>query len=337
MTQREFKELIDKYLSGQCNEQEVQLLHKFYDHFQTDELWQDSLGNKDNFETALLTDINRRIDRKERKEYEESRVTSYLSLKIAASIILMISIGLWVFQGVNNSGKTGEANMVQKMTHRGQKSTVLLSDGTKIKLNSNSKVSFPEHFSDSKREIVLEGEAFFEVARDESRPFIIHSGELVTTVLGTSFNIKAFPEENIQVTVATGKVKVESQSDDKEGIRSMYLVPNEQANFDFDSKLFEKRIVDLEEFLAWKEGQLRFKEIELQEATKILERWYGISISFKNEEVKHCKIRSGRYKDENLYNILQSFSYILNIEYEVKDQHNIVISGKGCGQETLSP
>jgi hypothetical protein len=111
----------------------------------------------------------------------------------------------WYLLGKDLFGSSKETKFITSSTPRGQKSLITLPDGSRVFLNSESSISYPEFFSKDKREISLTGEAFFDVTRDENRPCIIHSGNVVTKVLGTSFNIQAFDGKDILVTVATGK------------------------------------------------------------------------------------------------------------------------------------
>ena len=231
MDKKQFLRLRDKYLKGECSEEEKKLMDDFYRSYQEKgEDWEE-LGLPDNslVRDELYEAVRSRITEKtitekaitektinaktitERKHarivIRESRVAPYM--KVAASIALAVVVisTYLLWQG---TGQPNGLAMLEKTTQHGQKSTVVLEDGTKISLNSGSRLTYPAQFDKDSREVVLEGEAFFEVTRNTEKPFIVRSGDLVTTVLGTSFNIKAFPTENIAVTVATGKVRVEN-------------------------------------------------------------------------------------------------------------------------------
>lgn len=331
MNKKEFQELLDKHLQGQSNPQEEELLSKFYGHFQKEEQWPESLGNQQLFGLDLLNDINKSIEKKERSESKERSITFGAFIRIAASILLVVSAGLVGWRYMKNP----QDSIVQheKVTLAGQKSTVVLADGTQVRLNSESKLSFPDQFDADRRVVRLEGEAFFDVVRDVRRPFIIVSGELTTTVLGTSFNIEAFREEDIKVTVATGKVRVQSSVTNKDGkLSEVILTPNQQLHYSLTDSEMEVKEVDLSKYLAWKEGIIRFEKTSLNEAVKVLERWYGVEISLSNDQLGSCVIRNGKYEDENLYNILKSFEYFLDIHFEVLNAKQIRISGNGCGE-----
>lgn len=342
MTERAFNELVDKYLDGKCNEKEVALLHRFYDEFQKGVKWDKYLGAEKIFGRGLFSDIEENIARIEQADSTKEK-SDFSFRKVAASIALIACVALAVFflmKGSDQKPKT-----LTKATIAGQKSTIVLADGTKIRLNSESTLIYPEKFEHNKRMIRLKGEAFFEVARDEKRPFIIKSGEITTTVLGTSFNVSAFPDEEIEVTVATGKVRVEhgdtKNTDQTEGMpgstqglkpkaESQLLTPGQQATFNPLTKALFKQEVDIIPYLAWASGEVFFEEKSLGEAVNELERWFGAKIEFEQDVAKQCIIESARFKDENLNNILRALSLLVEFDYQIKEGNQIVITGTGC-------
>lgn len=329
MDKKTFQDLLDKYLQGNCNEEEAQLLFKFYDYFQGDKLWNDQLGDQEIVERDLFKQIERNIERKEREAYNEAKSKRPVLLRVGALLLVLMTIGVSTWFYFHEFAQ--EVKLMEAATKEGQKSTVMLSDGSQVRLNSDSKLTFPETFDAHTRKVYLEGEAYFDVARDEKRPFVIQSGKIATTVLGTSFNVKAFSGEDAEVTVASGKVQVEHVPGEAgEAGESVLLMPKQQAHFDLSKRSFLVREVDLEDYLSWKEGIIKFENTELKDAVKTLERWYGVHIKLENEKLAHCMIRTGTYENENLYNILRSFKYFLGVEIDVQDQNHITIKGTGC-------
>ena len=326
-----FERLLKKYEAGLCSKNEKQLLIEFYEAYQKKQNWQKELGNQKVLESELLDKINFKIAKAENVNITYNKKSVLVPILRIAAVIVIVLIAYFAahqHSGVPNNDNDQSA-MIEKVTQRGQKYTVTLSDGTQIKLNSDSKLVYPKRFDNKKREVFLEGEAFFDVVKDEKRSFIIKSADLTTTVLGTSFNVKAFPQEISQVTVATGKVRVTS-GNSQSTIKSHLLTRGEQINYNPSSGRIRKNEVDIERFLAWKDGILNFEEMKLHEAAKILERWYGVTIAFDNESIRHCRIVRGTYKDENLFNVLKSFQYFLGFEYKVVDGNYITIFGNGC-------
>ncbi|WPP50774.1 FecR family protein [Catalinimonas niigatensis] len=328
MNESQFRQLLDRYLKGECTSEEISLLHHFYDSFQGETVVE-ALDPVDMWlwEEKNSRLIAQRMDYMERRAYDEqsskrSKLRSLL--KTVASLLLIIGLGIGSYVAYLNM-PAPEIVWLEKTTQRGQKATITLTDGTRVYMNVDSKLSFPEHFAPDKREVILEGEAFFDVAKNPKRPFIIRSGELTTTVLGTSFNVKAFKDEPLNVTVVSGRVKVNShgQNDTSDTVT---LEPHQQAFYD---GVLSKRKVDISQFIAWKEKVIHLEEVSLAEAVVVLERWFNVSITLENEEISACKI-SGKYINENLINIMKSFEHILGIEYRIDGERKITITGKGC-------
>lgn len=323
MKKHELEKLLDKYLKGNCNEQEMKLLHQFYDSFQDDEI-----EMQPHEIVELQNDIYHEVDHSisETKKKSIRLQINPAWVKTAALLVFVLGIGLLAYFEKSPEPLMTSTSLawVEKTTKNGQRATFELMDGSKVHLNAGSTLSFPEDFEGDIREVHLVGEAFFEVKRDTKKPFIVKSGNIETTVLGTSFNIKSYKNEPDQVTVATGKVKVSSTSN---GLTdAVFLEPQQQAIFD---QSLEKKNVDLEPYLAWRDKVLHFDRLALSEAVPILERWYGVSISIENEDVLKCKI-SGKYKNESLVNVLHSMEYILGIDYQFQKERSLLIRGGSC-------
>lgn len=243
--------------------------------------------------------------------------------KIAA--VLLVAIGLvWIVSRQDQpDASLSSVQLVGKTTTKGQKSTFALSDGTIVKLNAASKIEFPSKFDPDKREVHLEGEAFFEVTRDEARPFTVYSGDIETTVLGTSFNVEAYPEQDeIKVALVSGKVEVKSTLDNKSGAdigtdNSTILKPNEMATFLKGQNKINKKRFELEEITGWKDGVLVLKNANLAQIREKLENWYGVGIAYTNSRFEEGDI-TANYYNEPLENVLKSLGYTLRFEYSIK-------------------
>lgn len=165
---------------------------------------------------------------------------------------------------------------------RGGEYELLLSDNTKVWLNSESELSFPTLFTGSQREVVLKGEAYFEVSPDQTRPFVVHTPHNVQiNVLGTSFNVEAYPDDRqVQTTLCSGSVRV------SEGELSIVLEPNQQAIYSVDEGSLISRKVDARNYVSWKEGLFVFDEESLESLMRKLSRWYDVEVVFESEELK---------------------------------------------------
>lgn len=215
--------------------------------------------------------------------------------------------------------KKDQIAVIEKICPAGQKSTITLTDGTRIKLNANSKLTFPETFSADSREVELVGEAFFEVTRDPSRPFTITTGDLKTRVLGTSFNIMAYPACNkIKVAVATGKVSVKS-FDENEQKNEVTLLPNEMALYSKISHELSLKSFDQEEELAWKDGILIFKNQNINGITAELAKWYGVSFVL-DKKLNIDKDYTGRFDNKSLDEVLTGMSFVFDFEFKIDNK-----------------
>lgn len=256
---------------------------------------------------------------------------------IAATFLLAVSIGLFLFfpeikQEKNEAIENTEIlNWIVKENPSGKKTKFQLPDGTVIWLNSESTISYNDSFKIGKREIWLNGEAFFEVKKDSLRPFIIYSGELNTQVLGTSFNIDSYEAgKNIKVTVISGKVQVnvESKLSDSQ-IQQATLLPGEQVTFDKIASKMEIKEVDVIPVVLWREKTLIFENEPLKEVLVKLERWFGVEIENGNPKIQNCLIK-GTFQDESLKNILTTIQYSLGFEFEIKNNKKIFMKGGNC-------
>jgi transmembrane sensor len=246
----------------------------------------------------------------------------HLVRSAVAVFLLLLAIGGAVFYQSRNSPSPDnglvDSHMIVMKAGVGEQVKVILPDSSMIWLNALSSLSYPEHFSKENREVKLTGEAFFNVHHDKSRPFSIHSKGITTKVLGTSFNIRAFHDENVTVTVVSGSVSVEN--DFIPSRQPLRLEPGKQAVYELHNASFSIRDVDPENFYAWTHGMICFNNDSLSTVTKILERWYGVSIVLKGNVNNKIKI-NGRYKNKDLRAILDGlqFMYDLSCEYPGKD------------------
>ncbi|MEQ9286864.1 MAG: DUF4974 domain-containing protein [Cyclobacteriaceae bacterium] len=242
----------------------------------------------------------------------KTRPFSYYAIAASLSAIILVSL-FWVFSSELTSTKTMPevVSIVERSTERGQRSNLVLKDGTKIKLNSQSFLTYPKSFQKDLREVQVTGEAFFEVKRDENRPFMVHMGEVSLKVLGTSFNIRAYPDENkLKISLATGKVEVI-----RNGVVEATLTPNREAVYDRFSGQITTSEFDPRFTLAWKEDKIKFQKASFTEIVNVLEKWYDVSFSY--DEAINVKDFTGEFENMTLEDILKGMQHSLNFEYEI--------------------
>lgn len=244
--------------------------------------------------------------------------------KVAASVILLAGLS-YLFIQYRKAPRTGEHKQirVEKANQRGERTKLTLEDGTIVWLNAESSLHFPEKFEKGSREVYLEGEAFFEVSRDEERPFLIHSGDVLTKVLGTSFNVNAYPDHPMVVTVNSGKVYLTDTGDN-----AVYLEAGQQTSFVPDQGFSAAKQVNAAEYSDWTRGTLNLNNKSLAEAALLLERWYNVDIRLTNKNLENCVI-AGEHTNESLGNVLEALRFVFHIDY-IRRDGEVVISGKGC-------
>jgi transmembrane sensor len=235
---------------------------------------------------------------------------------VAASLALIIIIGIALFSNRINTKDASIADnsneMISKITAAGEKLTVQLSDGTIIKLNSETKLIYPERFSDSIRLVYLDGEAFFEVAKNTEKPFVIKTRLAEAEVLGTSFNIKAFEnDEDMKMALISGSVRLKNKLGGEQ-----ILKPYEMGIIKHNQPVILTDQFDVKEVVGWKDGILLFKKATFEHVIKTLESWYGVEI--ENPSIKTRGVYSGEFRNETLENVLTGIAYTYGLSYEIK-------------------
>ena len=214
------------------------------------------------------------------------------------------------------SGNTKETLLNTLVVPQGGEYSLVLSDGTRVFVNAMSKLVFPVRFSGNKREITLEGEAYFEVAKDKSKPFIVTIKGVQVEVLGTSFNIKAYPDDNHSfTTLVEGKVKLSSGNQTSDGY---FLEPDHQAVYDPTSGRMVINKVDARQIVQWTSGRYSFTNETLEEIMKTLSRWYDFNCRFQDEALKKIRFEGGLNKYESINPILDIINETGKVKVTVK-------------------
>jgi len=261
------------------------------------------------------------------KKNRNSRSIKYWS-SIAAAIVFLFSVSVVFYQITkpDRIQKQKTEALIVKSNPAGQKLKVFLPDGSIVWLNSASDLSYEKEFDDSTRNLYLKGEAYFEVIKDAKRPFVVHTGDLATTAIGTSFNIEAFDTNKITVSLTSGSVNVESNIPNKEPV-SIRLSPGEGVLFDVNATQEIKKIpIDINGVRLWKDGILKLSDASLKETVTVLERWYGVKIEIIHSSSRHWKV-NGVFDNEYLENVLNSLSFSQGFEYSMTG-NNVQIAFK---------
>ncbi|MEX2336254.1 MAG: FecR domain-containing protein [Fulvivirga sp.] len=246
------------------------------------------------------------------------------------SVLLVISFLLFERSIDNAIEKETAVEKIVKENPLGQKSTIFLRDGSEIILNSGSRITYDETFGKTERQIYLEGEAFFKVAKNKHLPFKVFANGLVTTALGTSFNVKAYKEgENTKVTLLSGSVLVHnSTKDGKDAVDPLMLIPGEQAIYaSGERKSLTKNTFDVQLETGWKDGIIVFKDESADNVFSYLEKWYGVKIAEVNQSSKKWNY-SGQFQNMSLHGVLTSIGFTMGFEFLLKENNVKIIHKK---------
>ena len=324
--------IIRKYFTGTIKDKESQLLQEWQNESSTNEdilgsmrhVWAERSTEPELVNTeAVIDKIWHEGVEKSGQRHKKYTDWEYV-YKVAAVILIFIVTPLLEYKVLRHTQQSEGQNdfaKVIKENPAGQKVRINLPDGSIAWLNGASAVCYEAHFNDSIRLVELKGEAFFEVMKDASRPFVVQSGHLRTIALGTSFNINAYPGENvIRVSLITGKVKVKDEIGRK---KDLTLNPGQEVVYREGPNDLEQRKFDTDEVTGWKEGKLIFKGADYQEVVDRLKIWYGVNIKTVGEPPAHLQLTT-TYDNETLVNILKNIRFGKEFNYELKENELIL-------------
>jgi ferric-dicitrate binding protein FerR (iron transport regulator) len=247
--------------------------------------------------------------------------------RIAAMLVVVAGLSIGAYKIFTNPKAIipVQDNLVQKQNAKGVKSTIELADGSKIWLNADSKVQYPALFNGNTREVYLNGEAFFDIAKNPAKPFIIHLSNGTVRVLGTSFNIKAYDSEPVvETSVSTGKVAFIPRLKNNREADTVFLTPNNKVVYRLDEEKITTATTVSSEDKAWTEGKMIFRSMLFEEIAVELERNFGKKVVFKNEEARNYRL-TGSFQNNTLTEILYYLAKTKTFTYSISDEE-IVIS-----------
>ncbi|HSI75482.1 MAG TPA: FecR family protein [Lunatimonas sp.] len=321
-----FQQLLKRYRLGECTETERQFVEEWYSNLDTDDVVE--IQDVNSLEQKLWSKISTQIDQKESgNELADDARKWIVQRSVIRKIAAMILIGL-AFLGLQLNQISKQA-IPRGMVVNSAFSTVYLSDGSIVKLKGDSQLEYPNKFIGNTREVNLVGEAFFDIAKDSVKPFIIHSPNITTKVLGTSFSIKAYKGDNAQeVEVITGKVLVSVKQ--LSGIsKDIILIPSQKIiyNQKLDS-LIAINTIDSTPITQVTRPDLVFIEAPMQQIVSTLSDLYDKQIILKNSGMKNCLITAD-LSEEPLEICLEILAKSVNATYTITNKI-IEINGSGC-------
>jgi transmembrane sensor len=316
------KEIFQKYLRGDATNEEQKLVESYYQLFDDERSVFEALSTdeKNKLKSALQNKIYDRV-LKENKKGFVIKLQNPLFIRIAATVLALLFIGSIFFISDKPAKK---ATIVSNVTpvHLTQNRVIFLPDGSTVILSAKSKLNYPSSFDGMKtREVFLEGQAFFDIKHTASKPFIVHTGKLKTTVIGTAFNIKAMPGDvNITVTVKRGKVKV---ADDHKVLG--VIIPNQQITYDTKKISADMKTVENEKYLDWKEQDLLLDNLTISEVAAMLEERYKVKIIISDRSKSTQRFTASFSKNETLEKALNSICTFNDVSYDYKKDKALVI------------
>ncbi|MFY0650598.1 MAG: FecR domain-containing protein [Cyclobacteriaceae bacterium] len=307
-------EIINSYLEGSCSIEERKLVEYWLEVEDKEAVSIFDKGAMDLNGSSTLVEADLRgvwknIDKQTKVDEPKWKILFQSPLKIAA-VVTVLLVSFFVFESLDiedSKIKSNGVSSIIKKTNRGENLTARLPDGTKVRLNSSSSIEYVDNFLVSeRREVILTGEAFFDVKKDEYRPFVIKTGKVSTTVLGTSFNVDSRDNDEIKVAVLSGKVEVKNRNE------RVVITPGEMA---VANGQIWKTNYTYDETIGWKDGLLVLRANKFEDVVDDLERWYGVDIEI--EGVIKEKGIDLSYLNESLEEVLEGLSFAAHFDYAI--------------------
>ena len=239
--------------------------------------------------------------------------------KVAATLILVGTLAFLFYKNLDDSSsdiQIAKNEIITKENPVGIKRQVKLPDGSDVWLNANSRISYKSLFTDSSRIVTLVGEAYFEIVKDGTRPFQVKSQGIVTTALGTTFNVNAYQDNQASiVSLAEGRVKVKLVANGE----TLYLNPGYAAIHQRNENGLDTHAFDVELNLSWKDGVLIFRDAAEKLVFDKLENWYGVEFVFKNQSFQKWNLTT-KFKNETLEEVLKVIGFKMNFDFKIDNK-----------------
>ncbi len=329
-------QIIKKYLTGESNREE---LHKAISYFedtrQNDtienllaEMWgKNQFGIPGEYESKNIPAILKRIHEKIEPELHEIRKQKIRKLfinisRVAAVLVIGMIMGILV-----NTIKKEDSIVYTSMTPKGSISQMILPDNTMVYLNSDTELKFSYNSSKRRREVFLEGEAWFQVNENRKKPFMVRTACYDIVVTGTEFNVKAYKDEKeVVTTLEKGSVVIFSEKLSTK--TSRMLVPGEQLIFNKEKQTFTTHRVRTGYYTSWKENKLIFINMNLGELIRLLERRYDVDIEVSDKSLLNYHY-DGTIKNESILEIMDLIKITLPIDYKIVGQKILITKKTG--------
>jgi len=324
--------LLRQYTSNEARPEEMEELFAWIRQSEQDEplrhtiqgLW-DQYRPEETLPSADWEGMYARIVRMPASPAIPRRRHTWRNLAVAASIAALLAMGvLWWKRPASLPVIAQAASYATPVAWTRH---MVLPDGSAVVLHAGSRLLYPAAFNGNTREVTLAGEAYFDIVHREAQPFIIHTGQVKTVVLGTAFNIRAYDSSReIMVLVTKGRVRVES------GQQVLAeLAPNQQITYNLQQAQVQQREVNATRIVTdWTKKDMVFASISFERIASVLSQRYGIPVRFKNDALKHCPIRASFSGTESLKDVMAVLCEVRNATYTIDPGSGVEIDGEGC-------
>lgn len=340
MLPKQFQDLLEKFSRGACSQEEEQLIIDWYNR----------IGQSD--KNALAEDEKEQVEETLWAAIRPAQVkkrTWFPLLTRAAAITIPLIIGaLYYFnrQPISDHATPRREALssqdadTQFRNDGKTRQKIMLSDGSEVILQPSSEIALSKDFGKSARELRLKGEAFFQVRRDEHRPFVVYSNEVVTRVLGTSFRVRAYENDReITVAVRSGRVSVyaskgrnkTSDVNSGAGYSEVILTPNQQMVYHREKEQVSKQLVEKPEVILPNSNlfHMQFENASVGEIFDVLEENYGVEIRYDKNLLDNCRLTTSM-SDEGLYERIEVICKAIGASYVIDNDAVITIKSNGC-------
>lgn len=281
--------------------------------------------------TTLIETVFRQIQEYEEEHQSKSGFSIRRILKVyqkVAAFLLIPILGLGILYWVSQYNQP-VGQYTETIAPRGQKSQIVLADGTKVWLNSDTKIKYPGNFSKNQRDVYLDGEAFFEVAKNEHQPFVVHTSQVNVKVLGTKFNIKAYADESdVETSLFEGKINLIMNNSSSGSPVEKEVKPGQSFVYSkTDHQLVANRFPQ-EEINGWKKNQLIFKDDTFSNLVRKVERWYDVKVVYDEKQFDDRRLTVELYEGERLDRLMSIISLALSVDYKY-EKGEIILTPRG--------
>lgn len=244
---------------------------------------------------------------------------------ISSAAVLLLCLGL-LWQSQKLGTWYHQLGLENTQVAANQQREVILDDGSKVIINSGSELEYPKSFDGKTREVYLKGEAYFDIRHNTAKPFMVHTGKVTTTVMGTAFNIKTTQASGVViVTVDRGKVGMTDG-----GHLIGYITPGRQIIYDENKQEHIEKSADVTQVLNWRNPEIHFDDTTLGNAAEQLEQRFNTPVNFSNQKLRNCRFSGTIPKGKNLHDVLRIVCAFSNATFQDNKDGSITINGKGC-------